>query len=152
MNFQVSQMVDTVTGLPVTDLSSVNKLVTHWFRVGLGTKLGITPVWAATGSPAGTIGIEFTNDPSAGVDHAGMAVRQRIPGDLANHVWTESLALTGDAYPISGLVPAPVQPAGTAGRMPMAFESPGEYIRFSYMRTSGGTASVLTFNLSTDKD
>jgi len=118
--YTITQWFDTVTTSAVTDLSSTNKLATAWQSVGVGIPMSATLVWPATGTPIGTIGIEFTNEESP------------------------VLSTTGDDYTISGLSPAPVQPAGTASRMPLYLISPGDRFRLTYLKTSGGTGATLT--------
>jgi hypothetical protein len=125
----ITQWFDTVTGLQVSDLSSTNKLVTDWLYVGPGWEITETAVWPATGAPVGTFGVESSNEAVAG--HAPATAR----------------TLTGDALDLATLVPAPVQPAGTAGRMSLAFKAPGAYLRHTYQRTSGGTGSSLVVNI-----
>lgn len=128
----ITQWYDSVTGLPVTDLSSTNKLITDWVFVGVGFKCASTFVWPATGSPVGACGIEMTNDNAAGSET--LATR---------------LAVVGDAVDMTQFTPAPVQPNGaTAGRMPLSHESEGAFMRHTYQRTSGGTGSSLAINFS----
>jgi len=109
--YQITELTDTVTELAVTDLSSSNKIVSDWQDVGPGRYVSITSVW--TGTPTGIIGIEFTNEVSP------------------------TISTIGDALPFNTMVPAPVQPSGSAGRMPLVFVSTGQYFRLTYQRTSG---------------
>jgi hypothetical protein len=125
----ITQWFDSVTGLPVTDLSSTNKLVTDWIPVGVGRKYSSTLVWPATGSPVGAVGVEGTNDYAA---RTSDATARTVVGDAVN-LDTQ-------------FVPAPVQPNATAGRMVLSDNSDCVFIRHTYLRTSGGIDSSMVIN------
>lgn len=129
MAFKTTQLFDTVTGLQVADLSSTNKIVGNWIYVGVGSNVALTFAWPATGTPVGTCGVEFSNDPNC-------------EGSTSAH-----RAVTGDALDLTTLVPTPVQPAGTASRMPLRFDSGGVYLRPTYLATSGGTGATMTITV-----
>lgn len=126
----ITEWYNSRTGALATDMSGSDKLVTNWFQVGVGAKRAATFVWTSTGSPVGVCGIEGTNEPAAGVE----------PPSVGRAVKGDALDLTKlDADPTT------YQPGGDddEGRLPIAFESPNEFLRETYTPTSGGTGATL---------
>jgi hypothetical protein len=120
----LNQFYNSETGAAVTDLSATVKLVTDWIFVGVGNPIGATFVWPATGSPVGVAGVEGSNDSRAGESPTTARLLDGAALDLA-----------------AEFNPAVVQPNVSAGDFSIDFESPADFLRYTYLRTSGGTGS-----------
>ena len=84
------------TGAAVTDLAAT--MVSQWVRVHTGRPISFQAKWNATGSPTGTLSVQFTNDDVPELDG-----REK---DAA------VLTATATDYPAAAFGTTPTQPAG----------------------------------------